>query len=251
MGVEEELLQKRFIELSGKCEMGGYFTFSDFLGLSEQSVFASCKGKLRSKFSLFGGADGCERVMVRFGDAEELGYEEPFPIKILKISPKSEKFAEKLTHRDYLGAILNLGIERRELGDIAICDKTAYLFATEKISDYILSSLERIRHTDVVVTDVEKMPEIELFRTERIKVQAVGERVDAIIAKVFKLSRDDASKLFAKGLVFISGKETQNTSTNLKCGDTVSVRGYGRFIYRGFSGLSKKGKLNIEIDLYI
>ena len=240
MNGEEELLAKRFIELSGKAERGGYFTFTEFLGLAEQSVFSAVKQKLRCPFSLFGGADGCERLMVRFGDASELGYEEPFPIKVIMISPKSEKFAETLSHRDYLGAILNLGIERRELGDIAINGKTAYLFATEKIADYIISSLERIRRTDVCAKAVESLPDIELFRTERIKVQAVGERVDAIIAKIFHLSREEASKLFAKGLVFISGKQTENTSAILKVGDTVSVRGYGRFIYRGYSGLSKK-----------
>lgn len=251
MNSEEELLAKRFIELSGKAERGGYFTFTEFLGLAEQSVFAAVKQRLRCPFTLFGGTQGCERVMVRFGSAEELGYEEPFPIKIVKISPKSEKFAENLSHRDYLGAILNLGIERRELGDIAITDKTAYLFATEKIADYVIGSLERIRHTDVYAEVTDELPHIELFRTERIKVQAVGERADAIIAKIFHLSREEASKLFAKGLVFISGKQTENTSQTLRENDTVSVRGYGRFIYKGYSGLSKKGKLNIEVDLYV
>ena len=248
---DEELLAKRFIELSNKADRGGYFTFTDFLGLAEQSVFTSCRQKLNSSYTAFGGAIGCERIMIRFGSADELGYEEPFPIKIIGIYPKAEKFAETLSHRDYLGAILNLGIERHELGDIVISNKTAYLFATEKISDYIIGSLEKVRHTSVYAEEVTALPEVSLFKTERIKVQASSERVDGIIAKVFRLSREESSKLFAKKLVFISGKETENTSQILKEGDTVSVRGYGRFIYRGYPNLSKKGKLNIEIDLYV
>lgn len=251
MTADDELLAKRFCELAAKADRGGYFTFTEFLGLAEQSVFSLVKQKLSVPYTCFGGAFGCERVMIRFGSAEELGYEEQFPIKIIKIYPRSEKFAENLTHRDYLGAILNLGIERRELGDIVIREKTAYLFATEKISDYISSSLERVRHTEVRSTVVDELPEIELFRTERIKVQACGERVDAIISKIFHLSRDDSKALFSKGMVFISGKQAASGSLTLKEGDKVSVRGYGRFVYRGYESLSKKGKLNIEADLYV
>ena len=120
MNNEEELLYKRFIELSKKSE-NGYYLFSDFLGLNEQSIFNEAKLKFgHSKYTLFGGANGCERIMVRFGDAEEFGYEEEFPIKIILAEPKAPKFADKLTHRDFLGAILNLGIERKAIGDIII-----------------------------------------------------------------------------------------------------------------------------------
>ena len=82
---------------------------------------------------LFGGAAGAERVMIRFGDEESLGYEQPFPIAIIKAEPVSPKFAEKLTHRDFLGAILNLGIERSTVGDIIVRESTAYFFVKEDI----------------------------------------------------------------------------------------------------------------------
>lgn len=252
MTAEEELLYKRLTELAGKAERGGYFTFSDFLGLGEQSVFNMAKSAIgRTSYTLFGGAEGCERVMVRFGDEEELGYSEPFPIKIIKIRPKSPKYAEKLSHRDYLGSILSLGIERKHLGDIAIRDDCAYLFASETVFEYIASSLERIRHTDVTAEVAEELPDGELFRTERMRIQCSDERVDALIAKVFKLSREEAQRLFARRLVFISGRLTESTSAIPKPGEVVSVRGHGRFIYQGYESLSKKGKLNIDIDLYV
>ena len=95
------LLKKRFIELGRRSEQG-YFTFTDFLGLAEQSCFNEIKGELKGiSYTAFGGAEGAERVMIRFGSPEELGYEEDFPIVTLKIAPKSEKFADKLTHRDF------------------------------------------------------------------------------------------------------------------------------------------------------
>ncbi len=251
---EEELLYKRLIELARKSDSTCYFTFTDFLGLAEQSVFEAAKlaiGKIR--YTKFGGITGTERIMIRFGNPDELGYEEPFPIRILKVEPKSAKFADKLSHRDFLGAILNLGIERKLIGDIVIRDNVGYVFVKDEISDFISSELIKIKHTDVKISRVtdENLPEGELFRTEKVKIQLVGERLDAVISKVFNISRDDSLSLFKKGLVFVGGKEIENNSYTPKADDVVSVRGYGRFIYRGVAGLSKKGKLNAEVDIYV
>ena len=251
---EQELLYKRFIELAKKSDDACYFTFTDFLGLAEQSVFSEAKTKFgRARYTLFGGIDGTERVMVRFGDAEALGYEEPFPISVIKIEPKAQKFADRLSHRDFLGAILNLGIERKLLGDILIIDNVGYLFAKEDIADFIAESLTTVKHTAVVCRSIppSELPEGSLFKTERVKIQLAGERLDAVISKVFSLSRDDSLGLFAKGLVFVGGRLIENNSYTPKTDDVVSVRGHGRFIYRGVAGLSKKGKLNAEVDLYV
>lgn len=250
--VERELLAKRFAELERKSREGGYFLFSDFLGLNEQAVFEEVKRGLgRISYTAFGGAEGAERVMIRFGDEEEIGYGMPYPITCLKIEPKSQKFADKLTHRDFLGATLNLGIDRATLGDIIIRDNVGYLFCKDEIAEYIISSLTRVKHTDVTLSVAESLPSGELYKTEPRRVQAVGERLDAIIAKVFSLSRDEANTYFKRRLVFVSGRLTENNSYIPKPDECISVRGLGRFIYRGYSSTSKKGKLNIDIDVYV
>ena len=158
--------------------------------------------------------------MIRFGDPEELGYELPFPIVTLLISPVSPKFAERLSHRDFLGALMNLGIERSKLGDIVLRDGEAYLFAREEIAEYIKESLTRVRHTDVRVSLAECIPDGELYRTEPRRIVLNGERVDAVIAKVYNLSRDEAQRLFAGRLVFINGKE--NASRVASRNDTAA-----------------------------
>ena len=252
MSDEAELLKKRFIELAKKSYNSSIFVFTDFLGLSEQSVFASVKSAIHLvPYTAFGGAEGTERVMIRFGSEESLGYEIPFPITTLLIKPHSLKFADKLTHRDFLGAIMNLGIERRCIGDIVIRDNAGYLFAKEDIADFIKNSLTRVKNTDVRVEVIDNLPEGELYRTELRRVQANGERLDALVAKLFSLSREESSRLFAKGLVFVSGKETENTSYTPKVGEVISVRGHGRFIYRGYDSFTRKGKLNILLELYV
>ena len=247
-----ELLAKRFGELINRSRTAGYFMFTDFLGLAEQAVLDTVlrtSGKV--DYTAFGGAEGAERIMIRFGAEEELGYAEPFPIRCLRISPKAQKFADKLTHRDFLGAIMNLGIERSTLGDIVLRDNVGYLFCKEDISTYIMDSLTKVKHTDVVITVTDQLPEGELYRTERRKVQAVGERLDAIVAKLFSLSRDEANLYFKRSLVFANGRCIENNSYIPKKGERISVRGLGRFIYQGYESTTKKGKLNIELDLYV
>lgn len=252
MTQDTELLKKRFIELAQKSYNAEIFTFTDFLGLAEQSAFSEIKKEIRGiKYEAFGGAEGAERVVIRFGNEDDIGYSLPFPISIVKAEPQSQKYADKLTHRDFLGAILNLGIERDTLGDIVIIDNVGYIFALEDIADYIADNLIKVRRTDMKCNVVTNLPDGDLYRTERKTVQISSERLDAVVAKVFSLSREDAQSLFKKRLVFADGKEIESTSYTPKENEKISVRHHGRFIYVGKQSLSKKGKLNVAIDLYI
>ncbi len=249
MSDESELLKKRFAELWRKSSEGGYYTFTEFLGLAEQSDLAEVSRGM--KYAQWGGAEGAERVVVRFGDEDSIGYDVPFPILTLKAVPRSPKFAEKLTHRDYLGALLNLGIERKILGDIVICEDCTYIFAMETVAQFIVESLTRVRHTDVALSVCDELPNVQLYKTEFRRVQALSERLDAIIAKLYSISREDSLALFKRRLVFVEGRICESNSQRLKDGDRVSVRGYGRFVYRGFCSTSKKGKLNIDLEVYV
>lgn len=252
MTKDTELLKKRFIELARKSDNSGYFTFTDFLGLAEQSAFSEIKKELRGvTYEAFGGAEGAERVIIRFGSEEELGYSLPFPISVVRVDPVSQKYADKLTHRDFLGAILNLGIERDTLGDIVIIDNVGYIFCLDSIADYVCESLIKVKRTDVCAKIVTSLPDGQLYRTEQRVVQISGERLDAVIAKVFSLSREDAQGLFKKRLVFVDGRQIDSTSYVPKKKEKISVRGHGRFLYIGCQSYSKKGKLNVLVELYV
>ena len=252
MTADTELIKKRLVELGRKSYNSGIFTFTDFLGLAEQSAFSEVKRELGGiPYEVFGGAEGAERVIIRFGSEEELGYSMPYPISIIKVEPQSRKYADRLTHRDFLGALLNLGIERHTLGDIVIIDNVGYIFALESIAPYIADSLIKVRRTDVSASIITELPEGELYRTERKTVQISSERLDAVIARVYSLSREDAQALFKKRLVFADGREIDSTSYAPKKNEKISVRGHGRFIYIGRQSLSKKGKLNVAVEMYV
>ena len=235
-----------------RSQRGGIYTFTDFLGLSELSAFEEIKPSLRGiSYTLSGGHAGCERQMIRFGSPEDLGYTEDFPIVIIKAAPVSEKFADKLTHRDILGALMNQGLERESFGDIVLLNNTAYIFAKEAISKYLISSLTRAKHTELKLSVIETLPDGELFKTEDMSIQILSERLDAVIAKVFNLSREAAQSLFKKELVFASGRLIESPSYTPKKDEIISVRGKGRFIYLSYETTSKKGKLNAKIKLYV
>ncbi len=246
-----ELLARHLIDLSRRADANNVFTFSAFLGLSEQSAFSRIEREVKIPYTLFGGTEGCERLMLRFGDAEGWGYEVPFPIVCLHVTPKERKFADALTHRDCLGALMNLGIERETLGDIVVRGNEIYLFCEEKIAPFLRENLLRIKHTDVSVSESDTVPEGELYRTETLTVTVASERLDALIAKVYNLSRDDAKTCVEKGLVFVDGREVSSGGFSVKENSVVSLRGYGRFLYRGVSGTSKKGKDVAVIEKYV
>lgn len=252
MEISEEQLKKRFLELAKRSDVANQFVFTDFLSLAEQSVLLDATFQLPYiKKELFGGMESAERVMVRFGDTQALGYEEPFPITCLEIKPLIEKFAENLTHRDYLGAFMSLGIERSLLGDIVIQGKTAYVFVVSRIADYMIEEIDSIRHTHVSC----KVFEGELASFEpRLEMEehiVSSERLDVVVAKLYHLSRSQSLALFSKQKIFVNGRLFENNSGSVKEGDVVSVRGYGKFRYDGFVKQTKKGKERIRVARYV
>ncbi len=246
------LTEKRLRELAARAERSCIYTFSPFLGAAETDVFHRLvKRDVRTAVTAFGGVSGCERTMLRFGDPQELGYEEPFPIRTLKAVPLSTKYAEALTHRDVLGALMHLGIERDLLGDIVVRPEQIYIFVHEKIADYIADSLQRVRHTDLRVSITEDVPSGALYQTQPRLLQLSSIRLDAMLAKLYHISRSDATSLFARELVFVGGRQCSSPSYEPHEGEVISVRGHGRFVYRGSPSMTRKDKFNVAADLYV
>lgn len=248
----DELEGKRLLEWAERSARQGVYCFSHFLDLAGLSLFHSLLPALPPvKWTLFGGAEGCERQMLRFGSEEELGYTEPFPIQCLKATPLSAKFAEPLTHRDYLGALMALGIERETLGDIVVKADGAYLFCESRIAPYITERFTQARHTALACAVADAPPAGKLFTTEKRVVQVSSQRLDALIAHLYKMSRADAQRLFPAGRVYVSGRLCESPGHAPKTGDVISVRGFGRFTYGGVESMSKKGKENTALNVYV
>ncbi len=250
---EEELrLQKRLADLKQRSEQSGIYTYTGFLTLAEQEVFYGSFPDLdESEYKLWGGFEEAERKALRFGSYEKLCYDEDFPICCIEITPVNKKFADKLSHRDILGAIMNLGIERSLIGDIIVKEDLYFVICLTRISEFISGSLLKIKHTVVKCRVTESMPESVLPKIQVMNPVVNSLRADGIISKVFHISRNENENMFAKGLVFVNGREISKGSSLLKEGDTVSVRGCGKFRFAGTSHVTGKGNYSIKVEKFV
>lgn len=250
MNQESQKFQKKIRRLEEASWQESRFVFTDFLNEAEYSDVLSL-GTPACGMQAFGGYEGAGRIMIRFGDPEVLGYEEPFPITILCVRPLMEKFSDDLTHRDYLGAILNLGIERRVIGDILIDGSTGYVMCMSHMADYLSENLTRIKHTSVRTEPAASLPDSLKSELSMQEIQTGSARVDAVIAQVYRLSRSKAQELLHSGLVFINGRSVQSVSVQLQEKDEVSVRHHGKFRYFGPVRKTRRGNLCIRIGRYV
>lgn len=249
---EEQILVARIKDLAKRCYQQNIYTYSQFLSPGELSVLDHMQEELSFvDYTTFGGNEMCERQMIGFGSKEMLGYEGNFPIQIVCVEHLIEKFADALSHRDYLGAVMNLGLDRGVVGDILVKEKKAYIFCQESMADYILEGLKKIKHTHVKCTIVSQEIEALAPKFQDVECLVAAPRFDGVIAALLKCSRNEAIALFQGRRVFLNGRVSERNSMTLKDGDVFSVRGFGKYIFCGCSRETKKGKIYVHIKQYM
>lgn len=242
------LFKNRMTELAGASYRKGIWCYSHFLTVAEQGELK--KLRLPVGVSLYGGYENAERRLAVFGDEADLGYEASPPVVFLKISPLSEKFSDDLTHRDFLGSLMGLGIKRETLGDILLDGNNAYLICLDSIADYIQTQLTTVRHTSVACEVTASLPENALPKLIPEEILTSSERLDALIAAVYHLSRNAAQGLIAGEKIFCDSVLITSASFVPKPGALISVRGSGRFLYDGVLRSTKKGRHVIAVRKY-
>ena len=250
MNKEEIMLRKRLEELSNQAYQRDIVTFSDFLNLNELNILHTIpKDMFPAHYETYGGYELAERQMVAFLP-DALYYEYQYPIYALSITPANRKYAEDLGHRDYLGAILNLGIERCKIGDLAIQEQDCIIFCCENMADYISEQLTRVRHTMVTL---KKLALDKFTYSPDLKEQTgtvASIRLDAVLSIGFSVSRSKIVGLIEDGKVYVNGKLITSNGYRLKENDIISIRGYGRIIYEGIISETRKGRYMVRIYKY-
>lgn len=158
-----------------------------------------------------------------------------------------------LSHKDHLGAVLNLGIERAAIGDLCVLDPhRALLFCDETIAHFLTTHLTRVANDAVHVSAVSLPPAFDGGRRyERITDTVASARADSIVAALANLSREKASALFTAGLVEIDYEMADKPDKQLCAGSILVIRGRGKFILRSLSDKTKKGRLRLQADKYL
>lgn len=244
---DEKLVVAKAEDLYSLCEKYSQPKFFGFLTENEVMLIKERVGcVIGFETVFFGGYDESERVMM--GVFPEWETDRSFPIALIKIT---KSYACTLTHRDYMGSILSLGLERSKLGDILVCDEGAYAFVAEDIAEYVRMNIKKIANcgvkTEIADVKNEKLPQHE-FKT--VAAVAASDRLDALLAAALKISRKNASDLIKSGKVCVNHKETENCSASIKEGDLMSVRGYGRIILEKTGGSTGSGRIHVNFKKY-
>ncbi len=272
-------------DLAERTRQNAYLTHTEFLSASELSVFYTELRRLPGgflaerpmetddsasslnikngtldgvPFLVYGGHSEAERNVLCFlpdwlRPADFLAGEEAGGevLKMLRVQPVNRRFAEELSHRDFLGALMNLGIERNRIGDILVSETETCIFVLSSLSGIIAEELTRVKHTSVHCS---LLPPGECDikpRFQELGGSVASCRLDALLAMVFSLSRGTAQTLIERELAAVNGSACLSAGHVLQPGDRISLRGYGKFIFDGEEKRTKKGRLFVHCRRFI
>lgn len=170
------------------------------------------------------------------------------PIDLIKVTVNN-KFVT-LTHRDFLGSIMSLGVMRNRIGDLIVKDNYCYFPVHEEVASYILTNLVKIRNSTCkceIVEDFENIPSIN-YEEKNINVNSL--RLDCLVAAISNESRNNACALISGGKVLVNYVVEIEKSKELKLESKLTIRGLGKFIIKDILGNSKSGRLKLKILKY-
>ena len=238
--------EKRLRELALRASHACAPTYTRFLEPPMEIACRAAANFAGCEVAFEGGYEGAERRMAGFyaGGAEALS----FPIRRLRVDWNARYGS--IGHRDILGALMGLGIERETLGDIAMLREGALLFVHEDIADYVAANLESCGRAKVRVSPCGEEvapPEPEgtlLYRT------VPSQRLDAVLAAAYDLSRQKAQEMIRAELVKVDHAVETRADARLEAGSLVSARGLGRFRVQEVAGLTRKGRVGLRLFVY-
>lgn len=251
---EERLLLARVLDKLELCRRRSIPACTGFLSPGERAaaegLIAACG---HPSHLFFGGYEGAERTVCAFLpdwlEAEDWRAGEDCPVAALHCAFREE---EELSHRDFLGSIMGLGITREKIGDILVARGGADVLVLRELEPYLLQNLDSAGRVRLKVSPLslgELVPPEVKRETVRDTVSSL--RLDAVAAAAFRLSRSKAAELIAAGRVMLNYRECLKGDRPVAEGDVISCRGFGKCAVKELPGLSKKGRIMIVLERYV
>lgn len=249
--MENKDIIHRAEDLARRCDKINDVTASGFLSPAEQYGIYSWAQRFppSCKIVYEGGRPECERKAAFF-----LPYyldEEEFSAEGRIRCVKAAAGYGMPGHRDYMGAVLGLGIKREWIGDIWVMESTAYIFCMPSVESFLLNNLDKVGRFGVRTAAIE-LADVPAPERKVIKVSfsVMSLRLDAVTAGMFSLSRTEAAKLIAEGRVSLNYNECLRTDMNVKAGDVISLRGMGKGEISELGGMSRRGRQFVGAEIY-
>lgn len=262
MNVTEDI-SRLYARLDDLCDTSdrGEVGISDFLSPRELHFAELYLRRRGAKFFTFGGYPDAQRrrvyvlpeYMSDASDISEFGsYGHSASISALGVSSAGYR---KLSHRDYLGSILGLGVERAVVGDILVIGEdgaSAVVFCDEPLTSFFCSELNKVANEKVRCQSIELdkvvVPE---RRMAAINDTVASPRIDCIVGALCSFSRDKARTLVESGMVEMDFEAEQRPDRTVKTPCTVSVRGVGKFNIISVEDKTKKGRYRLVAEKFL
>lgn len=230
-------------DMTALCQRRQQPVTTGFLTLAEQEIVKTLAGN-QLTLQMNGGYEDAERKIARLS---------PYPCQAPNVCVLTARydgrFGKALTHKDILGALMHLGIERETIGDLLVMEEWLYIFCTEGMADYIASSLTQIGRHSVSFSEGEVGEPLRIMR-EQITVNVAGLRLDAVVAALAHCSRAKAKAMLKQGLVKVNDvvlDENRQMCNN----DFVSIRKIGRFRFLDVVSTTRKDRFVLRFEKYM
>lgn len=240
----------RMLDMADQVLRGRPFRVTDFTTPAGLVIADAVKANYSNlEVKSYGGYDRAERMRIAFVD-DQFGGTVDFDIKAVKVSWDSR--FRLLTHRDVLGSLMGLGIEREKIGDILMVKGGAQIIATSAIAEYIKQNFTKIAMVPITV-DYMELSEIKPKeeRVKEIKTTVASLRLDAVASSGFSLSRTKLVDAVNAGLLQVNWQPAKGPAHEVKEGDVISMRGRGRMVVEEVSGKSRKGRTIVHLKRFM
>lgn len=248
---DEKILQSRFQDAIDSAQVRNQTKFIGFLDIRQQEILKAVSAAAGfSSWRLYGGFPEAERKVAGFFP----DYMQPdeMPPDAFPILPLTARFRaqDKLSHRDFLGALMGLRISRELVGDILVGSGMAVFFVLEKAAPVLLDEFKKVGRVGITLS--EGAEDLENLRPKLIGVTGTvsSARLDAVVAFLTRQSRGSAQEMIRQERVKVDGQIRTDIAGQVNEQNLLSIRGYGKYVVSSFYGVSKKGRLHIAAGHY-
>ena len=254
---DDKILLAQVLDKIEAVEKKNKIEYTDFLDLAQIELVQKFINKIRvENYMSYGGFEQSERKIFVF-------YPEKFNVNVIEKNLSNivqiirielpEDLKGKYTHRDYLGAVIKLGIERKKVGDIIVDNNGADIIIDKDISKFLLDnlgSLTRFSKSKITIQNIEDLRPVEI-KKEEIEIIVSSMRLDNVISELARCSRNKALDIINQERVFVNFECETKKTKQIKTGDMVTIRGKGRFFVKEVSGQTRSGRTVIKIEKFI
>ena len=246
--MDNEEILKRAEDLARRCEGRGVPTNTGFLTPAERYALEHDHALREANMVFHGGHPDAERTMAFFLP----DWMEPDALDIsehIRAIRLTAAFGEP-GHRDYMGAILGMGVGREWVGDILVEGHEAIALCQPSVLSHLLS-IDKVGRYGVKAVEIplDEIPAREK-KTEERRFTVMSPRLDAVAAGLFHLSRTECSRQIAMGALSLNYAECFKPDAAVREGDVLTLRGTGKGRIREIGGSSRKGRMFVTAELY-